>query len=182
MCSSAALETVPRVWIGCLACYSQGRLVGDWFDAVSADQVTTYDIHGSYSRADSHDELWVFDHEYLPVTGELSPHDAALWAKVIIEVEECQRPALYAWVLTGDYVAQGNGDLPSISDFEERYAGQWESFAEYAMQLAEDIGLLAEIPEEISRYLDWESWTRDLRFDHMTADAPGGGIYVFRSL
>ena len=28
---------MPRVWIGCLACYNEGNLVGDWFDADVAD-------------------------------------------------------------------------------------------------------------------------------------------------
>ena len=27
-------DTTPRAWIGCLACYNDGRLVGDWVDAV----------------------------------------------------------------------------------------------------------------------------------------------------
>ncbi len=57
-------KIIPRVWIGCLACCNEGRLVGDWFDAVGADEVTTYDINGAHSRAESHDELWCFDHEW----------------------------------------------------------------------------------------------------------------------
>ena len=66
-------DTTPRAWIGCLACYNEGRLVGDWYDAINADEVTTYDLHGAHSRADSHDELWVMDHENIPVSGEMSP-------------------------------------------------------------------------------------------------------------
>ena len=34
-------DTTPRVWIGCLACYNEGRLVGDWYDAITADEITT---------------------------------------------------------------------------------------------------------------------------------------------
>lgn len=40
------VETTPRVWIGCLACYNEGRLVGDWHDALGADEVTSEDVHG----------------------------------------------------------------------------------------------------------------------------------------
>lgn len=180
--TSSSTDTTPRVWIGCLACYNEGRLVGDWFDAVTADEVTTYDVHGAHSRADSHDELWCFDHENIPVRGELDTLTAAAWGRCLAEVDEHQRPALIAWVESGDYVAEGNTDLPSISDFEERYQGEWESFDDYAQQFADDIGLLADVPEEIARYFDWQAWTRDLAMDYSTYDNPEGGVFVFRSL
>ncbi len=80
---------------------------------------------------------------------------------------------------SGDYVAEGNTDLPSISDFEERYQGAWENFREYAENLADDIGLLADVPEEIARYFDWQAWSRDLAMDYSTYDDPEGGVFVF---
>ena len=177
-----ATDTTPRAWIGCLACYNAGRLIGDWFDAATADEVTTYDVHGAHSRADSHDELWCFDHENIPVRGELAPLTAAVWGKCLAEVDDHLRPALCAWVESGDYIAEGNTDLPSISDFEERYQGHWDTFAEYAEQLADDIGLLDGVPEEIARYFDWSAWTRDLAMDYSVYDDPEGGVFVFRVL
>ena len=104
------------------------------------------------------------------------------WGQCLAEVDEYFRPALCAWVESGDYVAEGDTDLPSISDFEERYCGEWDSFEDYAEQLADDIGLLDGVPEEIARYFDWDSWTRDLAFDYTTHDNPEGGVFVFRVL
>ena len=172
--TSSATDTTPRVWIGCLACYNDGRLVGDWFDADTADEVTTYDVHGD-SRADSHEELWVFDHENLPVRGELDPLTAAEWGRVYTEVGPEHWPALCAWVESGNYVTEGDTDLPSISDFEDSYQGHWESFEDYARQLAG-------VPEEIANYFDWDSWTSDLAFDCPNYDDPEGGVFVFRVL
>ena len=146
-----------------------------WFDAATADEVTLADV-------DLHDELWVFDHENIPVRGELDPLAAAAWGRCLAEVDDSLRPALCAWVESGDYVAEGTGDLPSISDFEERYQGHWDTFAEYAEQLADNIGLLAGVPEEIARYFDWRAWSRDLAFDYSTYDDPEGGVFVFRDL
>ncbi len=174
-------DTTPRAWIGCLACYNAGSLVGDWFDAATADGVTAYDVHGD-SRADSHDELWCFDQENIPVRGELDPLTAAAWGRCLAEVDEHLRPALCAWVESGDYIAEENTDLPSISDFEECYQGAWDTFGEYAEQLADDIGLLADVPEEIARYFDWQAWSRDLAFDYSTYDDPEGGVFVFSKL
>lgn len=178
MTTMTTADTTPRVWIGCLACYNAGRLVGDWHDASDAEEVSTDDVHG---RASSHDELWVFDIENIPVRREMSPHEAAGWGRVFDEVDEHQREALFAWVASGDYVVEGAGDLPSTSDFEERYAGHWDSFDNYARQIADDIGLLRDVPEEIATYFDWGSWTRDQRFDYTVVDADSGA-YVFKSL
>ena len=177
--TTTTIDTTPRVWIGCLACYNDGRLAGDWFDASGADEITTYDIHG---RDSSHDELWCFDIENIPMRREMSPSEAAEWGRVFDEVDEHQRAALYAWVASGDYSAEGTGDLPCTSDFQDRYCGAWDSFREYAEQLADDIGLLDSAPEEIARYFDWSAWTRDLAFDYTTADNPEGGVFVFRSI
>ena len=169
-------DTTPRAWIGCLACYNAGSLVGDWFDAESADEATLADVHGAHSRADSHDELWCFDHENIPVQGELDPSEAAAWGQVYTEVGPERWPALCAWV-----ESEGTGDLPDISDFEESYCGEWESFEDYARELADEIGLLNDVPEEIANYFDWDSWTRDLAFDFTTHDNPEGGVFVFRN-
>lgn len=171
-------DDTPRVWIGCFQCYNEGKLVGDWYDAVDADEITTSALHGRKIQPETHEELWVMDHENLLITGECSPHDAAELAGVMEEVPEGDRAALIAWVLSGDYVEDGEG-LPSISDFEERYCGEWVSFREYAEQLGDDIGLLDDVPEEIARYFDWDAWTRDLMFDYTTEDAPTS-VYVFR--
>lgn len=146
----SATDTTPRAWIGCLACYNAGRLIGDWFDAATADAVTTYDIHGAHSRADAHDELWCFDHENLPVHGEMDLLTAAAWGRCLAAVDDGLRPALYAWVESGSYAAEGDTDLPSISAFQAQHVGSWDSFREYAEQLADDIGLLTDVPEEIT--------------------------------
>lgn len=179
MTTTTVADTTPRVWIGCLTCYNEGRLVGNWHDASDAAEVTTADVHG---RASSHDELWCFDLENIPVRREMSPLEAAEWGRVFDEVDEHQREALYAWVASGDYVSEGTGDLPSTSDFQERYCGQWDRFDDYARQLTDDIGLLRDVPQEIATHFDWDSWIRDLGFDYSTCGADTGGVYVFRVL
>lgn len=179
--TTTTIDETPRVWLGCLACYGAGALVGHWFDAVDADEITVADVHrGSGRNYSQCEELYCLDHEYLPVDGELSPHEAAEWGRVLASVDEQVRPALRAWVASGSYVAEGDGDLPSLPDFEERFCGEFDSFQEYAEQLGEDIGLLDGVPDEISAYFDWAAWARDLAFDHETADAPIG-VYVFRN-
>lgn len=175
--------TTPRVWICCLAHYNAGALVGEWYDAIEADEVTVAQVHANSARDHSQcEELWVMDHENMPVSGEMDPLTAAEWGRCIDDVDEHLRPALLAWVRSGSYVAEGTGDLPSLPDFEERYCGEWDSFREYAEQLGEDIGLLASVPEEVVRYFAWDRWTGDLAFDYTVVDTEHSGVFVFRDL
>ena len=181
--TSSATDTTPRVWIGCLHHYNSGYLVGHWFDAATADEVTLADVHeGSGLDCAECEELWVFDIESIPVRREMSPSEAAEWGGVYEEAGGEQWPALCAWVESGDYVTEGDTDLPCVSDFEERYCGAWESFEDYAREVADLIGLLTDVPEEIANYFDWDSWTRDLGFDYSTYDDPDGGVFVFRNM
>lgn len=171
------MTTAPLVWVGCLACYNNGHLVGEWTAAADAAALTPDEIH---RHPTSHESLWCFDLTGFPSgTGEMSPSAAAPWGELYEEVGETQWDALLAWVESGCYVADSD-DLPCVSDFEDAYQGEWDSFDDYATQLAKDIGLTDGWPEEVQRYFDWEAWIRDLKFDYTVADAPDGGVYVFR--
>jgi antirestriction protein len=92
-----------------------------------------------------------------------------------------QADAVAAWISNGAFGVDGDG-LPDPSDFDEAYAGEWGSFREYAEELADDIGMLGDVPEEVARYFDWDRWTRDLAYDYTTEPAPNGGVYVFRNI
>ena len=173
---SAATTITPAVWIGCLACYNAGRLTGNWFQATIADEVTPHTLHGHQT---SHEELWVMDHEHLPIEGECSPAEAAKLARHLDEVDEHQLPAFLAWIASGSHVLDGE-NLPDHGEFTDRYAGHWDSFEQYAHQLADDIGMLADAPEEIARYFNWQSWTDDLQHDYTVLDASEGGVYILR--
>ncbi|MFT3662546.1 MAG: antirestriction protein ArdA [Gordonia sp. (in: high G+C Gram-positive bacteria)] len=78
-------------------------------------------------------------------------------------------------------LAEGNSDLPSLSDFEDRYRGCWPSFRDYAVELAEDLCLFEGIDgdRDVVRYFDWDSWIRDLEMSCTVVDAPDCSIYVF---
>lgn len=120
----------------------------------------------------------------LPVSCEPSLNGAARWGAIYEEIGDDQWPALCAWVRSGSFTAEGGTDFPVVSEFEEVYCGEWESFADCAEDLAEDCGLLEAVPEELRSYVDIRgAWARDLAFDYSVERAElGGGVYVFRSL
>lgn len=171
-----------RCYIACLACYNAGTLRGDWYDAAMARDVTPREIHGG--RETSHEELWILDldGDCWPVNREMSPHEATEWAEVFDEVDEHQRAALAAWVRSGSYTAQGDSDYPVVSDFEEAYAGNWDSFRQYSDQYVEDTGMLDGVPEEVTRYWDYAAFARDLAMDHSVEPDGHGGVFIFRDI
>lgn len=169
----------PKVWIGCLECYNNGRLVGRWYPANEAGDVTTSKLHGRGIRPETHEELWCMDVENFPEAREMDPAEAQRWGDLYQVVGDTQWPAFCAWVRSGAYVEDGDG-MPDQATFEERFCGDWDSFDEYAEQLADDTGLLRDVPEQLQTYFDWSSWTRDLKYDYSVSDAPGGGVFIFR--
>lgn len=186
------MATEMRVWVGCLACYNAGNLEGEWFEAITCP-TTMEEWNEARGNAllrshvvEAHEELWVFDHEGLPISGECSPSDAQRLAEHIETVDEWQRDAFIAWVRSGDHVLDGDS-LPSASDFEDAYAGEWNSFRDYADEYAgEFIDALArehKISDDsiLIMHFDWEGHARDLEHYYWTAPAKDFSVYVFRS-
>lgn len=182
---SAATEAVPRVWLACLHCYNDGRLVGQWVDCTDADSATLEGLHETTGGPDaSCEEIWCLDVDALPVDREMDLLEAAEWGRVYSEVGSDQWPALSAWVRSGSYVAEGRGDIPSVSDFEERYCGHWDDFRGYAEHWATGTDMMDRWPDDAVRYFNWDAWTRDMAMDHtiVSALAPEYGVFVFRDL
>ncbi|SDN68551.1 Antirestriction protein (ArdA) [Actinomyces ruminicola] len=111
-------------------------------------------------------------------------NEAAEWAGCVQEAGAEHWSAVCAWVRSGAYVAEGTGEVPSVSDFEERFCGHWDSFVEYTDQLAEDTGLMKGWSAEAIKYFDWASWKNDLSYDYTVMDAPsdqGYGVYIIQN-
>jgi antirestriction protein len=86
--------------------------------------------------------------------------------------------ALSAWVNNSPTYYKWEEWQEWISDFEEAYAGEWNSEQEFAEDLAVSTGLFDGVPDQIQLYFDWEKWTRDLFMtDYWSDDA-----YIFRNL
>lgn len=177
--------TTPRAWVGCLACYNAGSLIGAWVEGVEAGDMTTAALHaamfapGTGPRPGEHEELWVMDHEgYGPaLSGECSPAEAQSIAELLDSVPEHQRDALAAYI---DHV----GDLHEAVDaFEVAYRGEWDSEREYAEELADDLYGIAsrgQGDDIAARYFDYDAFARDLFMgDYVSMPAPGMGVYVF---
>lgn len=182
-----------RVWVGCLACYNNGLLVGEWVDATEAGDKTSTEIHealiadGKMGTIDHygpdvavdeygpHEELWCFDHEGFGdlLTGECSPCEAQRIAESLDGVDGDELEAFASWY------EGGYDDLEdAVSDFREHWHGVWESERDFAYDWV-DQGCAGESLKAASEsgYFDWDSYTRDL-FVGFTSHSVSSGVGV----
>lgn len=176
-----------RAWVGCLGCYNDGRLVGKWVPGTEAEEVTVQQLHAQEKvptdiYTASHEELWVFDHEgYGSGVGEMSPMEATRRATYFERAEESGHDveAVKAWLANdpGSYGQDWDDDEDS---FEESFAGEWSSTAEFAEEFSYEIGSITD-DSPLATYIDWDRvWTGDFDCDGWW-DAPSAqGVYIFR--
>lgn len=172
-------DDTPRVWVGCLACYNAGNLIGEWVDGTeAADAPETSEVFAG-CRAKLHEEFWCMDHENYGglLDGECSPMEAQEIAEKIEALESWQPVEAVA-----AYLSNNGGTIVDLDmgDFEESYQGEWRSEEEYAESFVDDV---YGIPGDAwwSSYFDYEKFANDLFMgDNWSSPAPGG-VYVFRS-
>lgn len=172
-----------KVWVGCLACYNAGALTGGWYDAETADEITSAELHEAHdpSRHDladetrgygPHEELWVFDHEgFGPGFGEMSPTEAASLARDALEAERYCVPAeaYFAW--------REDPDVDTPERVGDCYRGAYVSVSDFAYYMVDSIG---ELPDTWLRaYIDWERVGEDLLMNDYEAHRIGGYLHVF---
>lgn len=150
-----------------------------WVAAEEAASVTPDDLHSDPEEAESHEELWCFDHELLPITGECSPDEAAAAGIMLSYVPDDELSAFMAWFANENHAI--TADEEPYNAFVDAFDGEWEDFESFAQHIVEETGMLDGVPESITKYFDIESFARDLRFDYSVLDAPGGGVYIFRT-
>ena len=63
--------------------------------------------------------------------------------------------------------------LDNLDHFEDSYNGEWDTFEDFAQHFFDDVyGHL--VPEEISSYIDYDAFAKDLNYDYLIE-----GNYVF---
>jgi hypothetical protein len=195
----------PEVWVGCLGCYTAGALVGAWVDAIDAAELEPH-MAGLAAAGltlpacgrSTADEPWCFDLQgFGPfASGEMSPAEAARIAEAMaaIEADGFELEAVGAWLQwSGDRLE--TWDEPTREAFEDAFAGEYDSGADYAEQSFEDMGGWSvyggaggsDRPADLSGTwpfycIDWERAWRELELGdgYAAVDAGPGRVYVFR--
>ncbi len=173
------MSTTPQVWIGCLASYNAGTLHGEWVDATDAGELREQQtrILGE-SPAPGAEEAFIADYDgfggLASSLGEYPNYDDV--AQTAQLIEEHGR----AYIAYAEYVGP---DYATADDFEESYAGEWDSEEAFAENLADEVGA---VPDDLSwplTCIDWERAARDLFLSgYYSVRDDAGTLYVFQSI
>ena len=172
----------PRAWVGCLAAYNSGILHGEWLDCDDEDEFSEglKRVLGS-SPVEDAEELWVMDHEGLPIKDECSPSVALRLGLMVDEVCNSNHHAYEVLEHALDYHG-GDASLEQGNQYiEDSYAGTYDSEEDFAFELAVNMGLNTE--GFLGSYIDWGRMARDLFMcDYTSVSLKEGGVAVLRCI
>lgn len=179
----------PRAWIGCLASYNAGRLIGEWVDATDIDEMNDAKdrIAATAVRAAGKDfpvyfsdpeEFALFDYDGFPSSlvnqwGEFPDwNDVAAIGQALTDGGQ-----LFAtWLqFASNYGATIAGmDAAELLDkCHAQHQGDAESEREYTADLYEDVHA---IPSWLQGHIDWDSLATE-QFQHGTLELIDGHVF-----
>lgn len=171
----------PSVWIGCLACYNAGQLVGEWFECDEASAAQEW--MDSHEQRTGHEEYECMDTDNLPCgTVPWTGEDVLTeWADAYDTVTgKGANPDLWRAYLAW-HDDMGVSD-PDPSGFEDAYCGEYDSELDYTYELVEDMGMLHGVDEQFAAYFDYDAFKRDLFMsDYSAVPTDHGTRWIFRS-
>lgn len=149
-----------RIYVGTYAKYNNGSLYGKWLDLSDYSDIDEFYEACAELHSDEPDPEYMFqDWEGLPdeLIGE-SFIDADAWE--YFEACEEHGEALEAYISCFGW---GSSVSDTVSSFNDRYVGEYDSEIEFAEQYVDET---MEIPESIIHYFDYEAFARDLFMDY----------------
>ena len=102
-------------------------------------------------------EWAIHDHEGFE-GARIGEHEQIDELCALAEALEEHGPAFAAF---RDYAASGSTVADCLEQFQEAFQGVYDSLEAWAEAWAEETGLLAEVPESLRYYFDYERYARD---------------------
>lgn len=139
-------RATPRVWVGSLADYNNGRLHGEWINADQSAEELDLAIRWMLASAPTPDaEEWgIFDFDGFTAIRIDEHEDLETVSKLAHGIKE-HGIGFAIWAELVDK------DLHRLDQFEDAYLGVYDSREAYAEHLLDDIG----VPERIEGLPDW---------------------------
>jgi len=163
-----------RIYVACLASYSNGILHGKWIDATQGEELIWTEVKAmlAASSVEGAEEYEVHDHEGFEGIYMSGNNSFSCIAEMAEFIEE--HGALGAGLM---------GHFGNIQDafkaLEECYSGEYESLSDFAEQVTQET---TNIPENLRFYIDYEKMGRELEInDVFTIEIAHDEVHVFWS-
>ncbi|EFG3849891.1 antirestriction protein ArdA, partial [Escherichia coli] len=142
----------PAVYVGTWHKYNCGSIAGRWFDLTTFDDERDFFAACRALHQDEADpELMFQDYEGFP--GNMASECHINWAWVegfrLARDEGCEE-AYRLWV-------EDTGET-DFDTFRDAWWGEADSEEAFAVEFASDTGLLADVPETVALYFDYEAY------------------------
>lgn len=175
--------TAPSIYVGTYAAYNSGSLKGRWFDLEDfADADEFYAAIKAFHRNPDNDdsrtapeddpEFMFQDWEGIPdsMIGECWLHPD-LWDEWI-DLDDNDREIVDAYY-------QYRTDFRPADEIKDAFVGRYNSKLDFAYERWEEAGYLADIPEELQGYIDYDAWLRDVEINDYDIVEHNGDVWVF---
>jgi antirestriction protein len=169
----------PQIYVASLADYNAGRLHGSWIDATLEPEDIEEAIQGMLTASPE------------PGAEEYAIHDTDEFGCIHIDefmdiasVSRLARGLARYGCAFGHWADYVDHDPDELNRFDETYRGRWNTLADYASDLLDDLGVAEDIergvPQWVRPYvrIDLEMLGRDLATDCYVVD-DGDGVWVF---
>lgn len=165
---------MSRVYVGTYRKYNNGSLFGDWLDLSDYDSKKEFFAACRELHNDEEDpELMFQDWEDIP--GNLiteSDINERVWPWLALS--EAARETVSVYMEEVDANA-------AIEEVLECFEGIYDSEEDWAFNLWDETGMLAEVPEFARGYIDFEQYARDARLGgDMTFTEKQGRVRAYR--
>lgn len=179
--------TTQRIYVASLSDYNAGRLHGSWIDLTDVDDIDDVWKQVNAILASSHEqaitgwkaEEWAI-HDYEGFGGwRISEYESFETILLVANLIANKGEAFSTFLGNDESILSGAEYHELEEMFDEAYAGEWDTFEDFAENYVEELGwagMTAEQLEEISSCLDYGKIARDLEADYWFSDG-----YVFRN-
>ena len=176
-------EPEHRIYVASLNDYNNGILYGVWIDAEQDSDEIQDAINAMLAnsptakRTGQEAEEWAI-HAYEGFHGIAISECEDL--ETVSELAAALEEHGEVFARFYDYAASGTSVSVCVEQFESAYHGTFDNIRAFAEQYAEDIDLLANVPDHLRYYFDLESWAQDLELNgDITTIETGSGLAVF---
>ena len=148
----------PRIYVASLSDYNSGILHGKWIDASQDADAINEEIQSMLkeSKQDNAEEYAIHDFEGFGAYSVSESEDIETIAALAKALDE------HGELILALMSHMGFKDVDeAVGYHEDNYQGEHKSLADWAESFLEDTGTLNEIPENLRRYFDFESYARD---------------------
>ena len=161
----------PQIYVACLAAYNSGFLHGEWITpkADKEELLEQFEKVLKSSPIPNAEEWAIHDYNEFPNLGEYPSIDN------IVKVQEAIDE--HGIAIVNGFIE--NWSIEDLEHIEDAYYGEYDSFKDFAQQLATDTIEGLDGDTTLARYFDWEAWERDLSHDYHEASGDNGTSIIF---